>query len=143
MEKYYLISQPPFAEKFTFLVDDITDSKNWGMTTDLEKIKYNRKIFGEDIDVDIQIRQCLADEGTTTVFSFGRFIVIFQIRKDSKNGRMTFFDFETDLTREEIEMKLKPVYSENIVRAWFKSYDILVENFTSINDLAVLLKPDF
>ncbi len=143
MKKYYLINQPPFAEKFTFLVDDITDNKNWGMTTDLEKIKYNRKIFGEDIDIDIQIRQCLAEKGTTAVFSFGRFIIIFEIRKDNKSGRMIFFDFETDLTKKEIETALSHTYSENIIKAWFKSYDELAKNFNSINDLAILLKPEF
>ncbi|MFC6098359.1 hypothetical protein ACFPVY_17055 [Flavobacterium qiangtangense] len=142
MKKYYFINQPPIVKKFTLLVDDITESENWGTTTDLEKIEYNRQIFGEDIDIDVQIRQCLTDEGTTAVFSFGRFITIFQIRKDSKKGRMTFFDFQTDFTRKELEGLLQPLYSENIVKAWFKAYDVLVENFTELNDLAELYKPE-
>lgn len=142
MEKYYLIKQPPLVSKFTLLVDDINESGNLGITTDLEKIEYNRKIFGEDIDIDIQIRQCLTEDGTTVVFSFGRYIVVFQIRKDSKAGKIIFYDFQTDFTRKELEDILNSFYSENIVKAWFKSYDVLIENFTEQNDLAVLHKPE-
>jgi len=142
MKKYHFINQPPIVKKFTLLVDDITESENWGTTIDLEKIEYNRQIFGEDIDIDVQIRQCLTEEGTTAVFPFGRFITIFQIRKDSKKGQMTFFDFQTDFTRKELEGLLQPLYSENIVKAWFKAYDVLVENFTELNDLVGLYKPE-
>jgi hypothetical protein len=142
MEKYYLINQPPIAQKFTLLVDDITESGNWGMATDVDKIKYNREVIGKDIDIDIEIRQSLAETGTTSVFSFGRFIVVLEIRKDSKKGRMSFFDFQVDLTIDEIKKSLVPVYSETIINAWFKSFYVLKENFSEINDLAEILKPE-
>jgi len=142
MKKYYLINQPPIVENFSLLVDEIAENKNWGMTNDLDKIEYNRNLIGKDFDVDLEIRQCLSGEGTTTIFNFGRFITVFQLRKDSKKGKMTFFDFETKLTRIEIENILESAYSNNIINAWFNCYDELKKSFTEANDIVILHKPE-
>jgi len=142
MQKFYLVPQPPKAEKFTFLVDDITDSGNWGTTNDLEKIAYNRSLFDEDINEDIEIRQSLTDVGTTSVFNFGKFIIILELKKGNSSGCMTFFDFQTDFSRSELIDILKETYSDNIIKGYLKCHDVLVNEFTAINDLAILHKPE-
>lgn len=142
MKKYYLVPQPPIAEKFTFLVDDITDIGNWGITRDLEKIAYNRNLLDEEINEDIEIRQSLTDVGTSSVFNFGKFIIILELKKGSAEGCMTFFDFQTDFSRSELINILKSTYSDNIINGYLKCHDVLVEEFTVINDLAILHKPE-
>lgn len=134
------ILQPPFAEKFSLLVDDIGDNENFGIATDLKKIQYNLYQINEDYNVDLQIRQCLVDEGITDILNFGRFIIILQIRKDLKKGQMTFFDFDIDIPLEEILDTLRKNYSVNIVEAWVKNYEILRNEFTSKKDLVKLVK---
>ena len=141
MEKKYLIAQPPAAEKFTFLVDEITDSGNWGIAKDIDKINYNRRLFEEEINIDIEIKNAFSQKGVTFVFSFGRFIVITELRKDFKNGRMTFFDFQTSFSQSEIRKLLGDAYSDNVVEAWLDCLDDLNTNFSIFDDIALLQKP--
>ena len=141
MEKHFLVLQPPFAEKYSFLVDDISNKSNWGSTTDIDKINYNRKLLGEDFNIDIKVNLLLSEKGGTSVLPLGRFITIIQLREDENMGRMTFFDFDTSGSKTEIEQMLKTAYSENIVDAWFKVYDILKKEFQEEDDNVALLKP--
>ena len=142
MKKYFKISQPPLTAKYTFLVDDINEMRNWGMTTDIDKIEYNRDLLGDDFNIDIKIKLLLTKKGGGTfVIPIGRYITVFEIREDENEGRMTFFDFTFGATREELQIMLEIGYSETIVNEWLKCYDLMSLEFTSSSDTVVLLKP--
>jgi hypothetical protein len=38
MEKHFLIEQPPLSAKYKLLVDDMSEKRNFGVTTDIDKI---------------------------------------------------------------------------------------------------------
>nr|WP_315154625.1 hypothetical protein [uncultured Flavobacterium sp.] len=144
MEKYYIINQPPLAEKYIFLVDDKSEKVNYGLTTDIDKINYNRKILGENFNIEIKVGLLMAESpGTTAVFQLGNFITVLELRKDQKAGKMAFFDCIIDMPRNELNDMLVKAYSQNIANEWFKHYDYLNANFSLENDIIELYKPDF
>jgi hypothetical protein len=143
MKKYFLIPQPPLTDKYTFLVDEINELGNWGMTTDIDKVLYNRDLFGEDFNIDIKIKLLLTKKGVTFVVPFGKFITIMKIRDDENEGTMTFFDYDVDMSRGALEIMLESVgYSAAIVNEWLKFYDLMHLEFKAESDNVVLLKPD-
>ena len=144
MEKYYLIEQPPIAEKYTFLVDDISDKVNYGRATDIDKINYNRKLMGEKFDIDLKVGLLMAEsKGSTFVFDLGTFITVLELRADQKEGKMTFFDCVIDMPKSDINKMLVDAYSQNIANEWFKIQERLLENFPLENDTVRLHKPEF
>mgnify|MGYP000891292705 CR=1 FL=1 len=142
MKKHFIIPQPPLVEKFTFLVDNISDNRNWGKTTDIDKIEYNRRLLGEDMNIELDVNLQFTDTGMTTVLPLGRFITVLQISKDESKGSMTFFDFQTNATRDELKEMIGKVYSENLTNQWFKFYDMLLSEFKNEDDCVQLLKPE-
>lgn len=142
MKKHFLIPQPPATKKYTFLVDDINHLKNWGLATDLDKIEYNRRLLGEDFNIDLKVKLLFTDKGSTTVLPIGRFITVIQTRADENAGRMMFLDFDVRLTREEIRDNLTKTFSVNIADKWLEFYDLMRLEFTHDDDNVLLLKPD-
>ena len=143
MKKHFLVSQPPLTEKYSFLVDDINQSRNWGVTTDIDKIEYNRNLLGDDFNIDIKIKLLFTKKGMTFVVPIGRFITIVKIREDEKEGSMTFFDFDIGYSRDALELILEEAgYSVSIINDWLKYYDLMSLEFSSEQDNVVLLKPD-
>jgi hypothetical protein len=144
MEKYYIINQPPLVEKYTFLVDDISDKVNYGLATDINKINYNIKLLGESFNIDIKVGLLMAESiGTTAVFELGNFISVLELHKNQKEGKMTFFGCNINMEREEINDILVKRYSQNIANEWFKHYDIIISNYSIENDIIQLHKPNF
>ena len=142
MKKHFIIPQPPLVEKFTFLVDNISDNRNWGKTTDIDKIEYNRRLLGEDMNIELDVNLQFTDTGMTTVLPLGRFITVLQISKDESKGSMTFFDFQTNATRDELKEMIGKVYCENLKNQCFKFYDIILIDFKNEDDCVQLLKPE-
>lgn len=142
MKKYFLVPQPPATDKYTFLVDDISNKKNWGKTTDIDKIEFNRRLLGEEINIDINVKLLFTEQGSTTVFPLGRFITVLQISKDESKGAMTFLDFDTKATRNELREMIGKQFSDNIINEWLKVYDILVLEFKPEDDCVRIEKPD-
>jgi len=69
MKKYYIIEQPPISDKYTFLVDNISNKVNYGLTTDIEKINYTIKVIGENFNIDVKIGLLISQsKGSTFVF---------------------------------------------------------------------------
>ncbi|MGE0079621.1 MAG: hypothetical protein AB7S48_17300 [Bacteroidales bacterium] len=142
MKKHYLVQQPPLTEKYTFLVDNISNNKNWGRTTDIDKIEYNRNLLGDDLNIDIKINLLFTEKGLTTVIPLGRFITIIQIREDENEGAMTFFDFDIEHPIEELKELISKTFSENITKEWIKVYETLKSEFKDEDDIVRLEKPD-
>ncbi len=143
MKKQFLITQPPITEKYSFLVDDINQLGNWGMTTDIDKIEYNRNLLGDDFEIDIKIKTLFTKKGITFVVPIGRFITIVKIRADEEEGSMTFFDFDIGYSRGAMEVILEEAgYSVSIIEEWLKCYDLMHSKFSSEHDNVVLFKPD-
>ena len=142
MKKYFLIPQPPITEKFTFLVDDISEKKNWGLTEDIDKIEYNRKLLGENFNVDLKVNLLMSEKDVTNIFTLGNFITVLEMREDQKEGRMTFFDCVMDMPKDELKYMIGEVFSKNIVEEWIKFYDLLNLDFSEENDIVDLFKPE-
>lgn len=143
MEKNFIVPQPPVTEKYRLLVDDMSEKRNFGFTSDIDKIRYNKNILGDDFNMDLTIKNMFTDEGITSVFPIGCFITVLQLKKDETEGKMTFFDFDIDTDKAGLRDILKQQFSENIVNAWFDVYDLLRSDFSEEDDLFELFRPDF
>ena len=144
MKKYFIIEQPPICEQYTFLVDDISDKKNYGLATDIDKINYNRKILGENFNIDIKVGLLMAEsKGSTFVLDLGHFICILELKADEKEGKMAFFDCVIDIPKSELNEILVKRYSQNIANEWFKIQDILLQDLKDETDIVRIYKPEF
>lgn len=141
MKKQYLILQPPHTDKFTFLVDDISNKGNWGRTTDIDKIEYNRRLLGEEFNVDLKVKLLLTDKGGSGVFPIGRFLTVIQIRADENEGIMTFMDFDIPLKGDELRNALLNEFSLNITNQWLMIQELMLSEFRDEDDNVVLHKP--
>jgi hypothetical protein len=108
------------------LVDDINDQLTFGFTDSIKKIKYNltllEKVF-EKIEYEESLKR--SKQGLTTLFPFGRYIVILMISKNKLHMKMFFFDFRIDykLINESFNL-----FSENI-KLQFKKIKYYMEEF--------------
>lgn len=134
---FYLIPQPPISNKFNFLVDLLEENAEWGDTSDLLKIEYNRRLLGDEFNDDFNEKMLLATDGLTLVFPLGRYITIFGLRKDEKQGRMTFLNFRINKSREDIVLMLRERFSENITNEWLKYYDKFQVDFDEEDNVAL------
>ena len=142
MKKHFIVPQPPLTEKYRLLVDDMSEKRNFGFTTDIDKILYNKNILGDDFNMDLTIKNIFTDDGITSVFPIGCFITVLQLKKDEAEGKMTFFDFEVDIDKAELKNILKQQFSDNIVNAWLDVYDFLRDDFCDEDDRFELFRPD-
>jgi len=142
MRKYFLVTQPPVADHFTLLVDDINQTATIGHTIDIEKCEYNRKVIekmGLDIDFMIQVQTAFSDKGITAVIPAGRYIAIIKASKDETKQEMYFIDStsKTDF-REQNAKALNGYFSDNIVNEFEKVHKILKTNSLDEVDLVEL-----
>lgn len=142
MKKEYLVLQPPFAEKYTFLVDDMDKNSMCGVTTDIEKVSYNLRLLGTDFNLNREIQTALSDKGISFVYPIGRFVTIIKIRKDEKEGNMMFCDFEAGESIDSIRDMIKKSFSENIFNKWVELQDIMLEEKDFIVDNVILSLTD-
>ena len=141
MKKYFLIPQPPIAEKLTFLVDELSEPRTLGVTTDLDKIEYNLKLMGEDFNQDLEIGMNFLEKGITDVIDLGRYIAVVEIKKDKTEGRIHFFDSTANVTREEMIMQLDLLFTKNIVKKFIVIYDLMMSESSPNFDNVELLVP--
>jgi len=141
MKKYFLIPQPPVADKLTFLVDDLNETRTFGVTTDLDKIEYNLKLMGDDFNQDLEIGMNFLEKGITDVIDLGRYIAVVGIKKDKTEGKMHFFDSTADFTRKELIAQMELLFTKNIAKKFINIYDIMVSESSPNFDNVELLVP--
>tara|TARA_R110002050_G_C8626208_1_gene487943 strand:+ start:52 stop:501 length:450 start_codon:yes stop_codon:yes gene_type:complete len=121
--------------KYRLFVDKISDEKNFGTTTSYDKIMYNLKLLPEEAQFDIESKLPLFNIGTTIIRPMGRFITVISLKKDERNGSMTFYDFDVDAERMGLKQLLLQIHTQKIVTDFFQVSDFLLENFTQEDDL--------
>ena len=141
MKKYFLIPQPPVAEKLTFLVDDINETRTFGVTTDLDKIEYNLKLMGDDFNQDLEIGMNFLEKGITEVVDVGRYIAVVGVKKDKTEGKMHFFDSTTNFTRAELIAQMELLFSEITAKKFIDIYDLMISESSPNFDNGELLVP--
>jgi hypothetical protein len=141
MKKYFLIEQPPIADKLTFLVDDLNENRTFGVTTDLDKIEYNLKLMAEDFNQDLEIGINFLEKGITDVIDLGRYIAVVGIKKDKTEGKIHFFDSTVNFTREELIEQMEMLFSKNIAQKFINIYDLMVSESSPNFDNVELLVP--
>ncbi|WP_430614427.1 hypothetical protein [Flavobacterium sp. JP2137] len=143
MPKRYLIIQPPLSDKYTFLVDYISENQSYGWATDIQKINYNRKILGDAFNIDVKISLLLSEaEGSTFVFGLGYFVAVLELQNDEQEGRMTFYHCLVDIVRSDLLELFSRRYSNSIAVKWLEVYDYIMQNLTPERDSVQLLKPE-
>ena len=141
MKKYFLIPQPPVADKLYFLVDELSVPRTFGVTTDLDKIEYNLKLMGEDFNQDLEIGMNFLEKGITEVIDLGRYIAVVGIKKNKTEGKMHFFDTTADFTRAELIAQMELLFTKNIAKKFINIYDIMVSESSPKFDNVELLVP--
>ena len=143
MRKKFLVLQPPLSDKYRFLVDDINDTATFAMTLDTDKVWYNRKILGEDLNLELEIHTALHDKGLTSVIPVGRFVTIWQISKDEKTQRIWFIDHESELSFRQIGKQIMGEYfSDNVYNEFERIQGLLRSSFNDEFDIVELFIPD-
>ncbi len=121
MRKHFLIQQPPLSHKYRLIVDDINETETFAMTTDIDKVWYNREIVGVSISIMLETHTALSDKGTTALLPIGRYITIWQISKDEKTQRIWFIDYESEISFRELGCQIMNDYfSDNIYNEFEK-----------------------
>ena len=141
MKKYFLVPQPPVADKLTFLVDDLNETRTFGVTTDLDKIEYNLKLMGDDFNQDLEIGINFLEKGITEVINLGRYIAVVGVKKDKTEGKIHFFDSTANFTRAELIAQMELLFSKNIAKKFINIYDIMVSESSPNFDNVELLVP--
>ena len=141
MKKHFLIPQPPIAEKLTFLVDDLNETRTVGIATDLDKIEYNLKLIGDDFNQDLEIGINFLEKGITDVVDLGRYISVVAIKKDQTEGKMYFFDSTVDFSRDELIEQMEMLFNESIANKFISIYDLMVSESSPSFDNVELLIP--
>ena len=141
MKKFFLIPQPPISDKLTFLVDDLNETRTFGVTTDFDKIEYNLKLMGEEFSQELEIGINFNETGITDVIDLGRYIAVVAIRKDKKEGNIHFFDTTTNFSRQELFEQMQFLFSDNIAEKFIEIYDLMKSSSKNL-DCVELLVPD-
>jgi len=140
MKKYFLIPQPPIAEKLTFLVDDINETKTFGVTEDWDKFEYNLNLIGNDFKQDLEIGLSFLEKGITEIIDLGRYIAVVELKKDKTKGRITFFDTTVSFTRTEVYNQIKSLFKESIADNFINIYDLMrSESSLSCDNVEIFL----
>lgn len=63
-------------EKLIFLVDDINDTKTFGITKDIHKINHNLNLTNKSFIEDFEIGMLFMDNGFMDVVDLGRYIAV-------------------------------------------------------------------
>ena len=143
MKRQFLVPQPPLADKLTFLVDDINESRTLGLTTDFDKIEYNLKLIDESFRQDLEIGLNFSETGITDVVDLGRYIAVIEIKKDQSTGKMHFFDTTVNFSKEELSGMLKSdfKFSAGITERFMVIYDLMKSESSPSFDNVELLRP--
>lgn len=141
MQKHFIVSQPPVTEKYRLLVDDMSQNRNFGYTNDLDKVRYNRNLINESFNQDISIKNLFSTGGVTAALALGRFITIVSINKEETQARMTMFDFNTDMSEDELRHTFSLTLSENVVDSCMKIHKELRSDFLEEDDIFELFLP--
>lgn len=138
MANYEWIPQPPLTEKYTFLVDEISDYATYGRTRDMAKINYNRTLMGVNFNMEVGVNTALSNAGISAVLPLGRFITIFQTSRDEQLAAMTFIDYEIGLTTEQLRALLSSAFRTDLVEACLDLQNLLKSDFTASDDIVRL-----
>ena len=137
MKNYALPLQPPFAEKYTFLVDEIYGVGTMGIAREIEKLHYNRQILETYFRVEWNFDgKQIGIEGLKAI-PIGPFITVISIQKQHKDDVMLFLDFrDGDFVR--IENLVASIFDERVARAC-SNLKISLELYFSEDDDVVML----
>jgi len=142
MGKLFFIDQPPLTRRYRLLVDSTSKNKKYGLTTDIDKIRYNTNLLGLEFNLNLKLNLLSTDEGSTVVFPIGTFITVLQLRKDENEGIMSFFDFNIKINDSNFILELEKMYSKNIVDKWLSVYKTLHSDFSEDEDVVDLFIPE-
>ena len=127
------------TKKHLLKVNDISEKKNFGTTTKIQDIEYNIKVLGTEFRERLEISGLFSNEGLTSIFQIGRFIVVLKRNETNTEGKMTFFDFDINESVANIKKALILEYSEEIINQWFKYYYYLNSDFEEEHDIIELV----
>jgi hypothetical protein len=142
MANYEWILQPPQTDKYTFLVDEISDYATYGRTRDMDKINYNRTLMGVNFNMEVGVNTALSNAGISAVLPLGRFITIFQTSRDEQLGAMTFIDYEIGMTNDQFRTLLSSAFRTDLVDACLDLLNLLKSDFTPSDDIVRLEQVD-
>jgi hypothetical protein len=145
MNKYFLVTQPPISDYYTFLVDDINETATFGHTTDVDKCEYNKQVIermGLDINFKIQVETAFSEKGITTVIPLGRYISIIKASKDETRQEMFFIDSLSNANFREQNEKIDGYFSNNIVNEFERVHSLLKSDFLETDDIVEISMVD-
>ena len=141
MRKHFLIEQPPISSKYRLLVDNINDTTTFAMTTDVDKVWYNRKVLGDDMSILLETYTALSDNGTTVVLPAGRYVTIWQITKDEKTQRIWFIDHSSNISFRHLGKQIMgdTYFSDNVYNEFERIQELLRSSFNPDLDIVELV----
>tara|TARA_R110001606_G_scaffold362484_2_gene516257 strand:+ start:638 stop:1072 length:435 start_codon:yes stop_codon:yes gene_type:complete len=139
MKGTYLYPQPPIAEKYSFLVDQLDKNHCLGITTDWNKIEYNLKMMGANFNQRLEIGLSFLEKGITETIDVGRYIAVVGINKNKSEGIIRFFDSRLKIERNELYKEIELMYDKIIAKSFILLYDMLLSNSSSFKDNVELL----
>jgi hypothetical protein len=126
-------------KKIIFLVDDINNSKSFGITKDIQKIKYNLNLINKSFVEDFEIAMLFMDNGFMDVVDLGRYIAVIGLNKSKTEGEIRFFDSTIDFSRDELIQQIQLIYDEIIAKKFINIYDLMI--LESSSDCVELFLP--
>ena len=139
MKGKYLYPQPPIAEKYTFLVDQLDNTHSLGITSDWNKIEYNLKMMGTEFNQRLEIGLSFLEKGMNETIDLGRYIAVVGINKNKSEGIIRFFDSKLKIERNELFKEIEFIYDKVIAESFILLYDIMVSDSSSFLDNVELL----
>ena len=108
------------------LVDDVNKTSTYGYTDSKLKVQYNLDVLGDKINKS-EFNQLLynSKNGLITLYSFGQYIIILQMKKDKTEMEMYFLDYKIEYS--DIDIGFAGMFSENI-KYEFKRIKYQIEN---------------
>lgn len=108
------------------LVDDVNKTSAYGYTDSKLKVQYNLDVLGDKINKS-EFNQLLynSKNGLITLYSFGQYIIILQMKKDKTEMEMYFLDYKIEYS--DIDIGFAGMFSENI-KYEFKRIKYQIEN---------------
>ncbi len=128
---------------FVFYVNELSDNKDYGKTTDPNSVNRNMKLLGDQFSLNLEINGMVGvKKSIATVIPIGRYVTIVLFDSAVKRGIMTFINHKSQISFVEIKKILIEEYGEDITKEWIRVYDLMKDNFQLNHDNVELVLPD-
>lgn len=119
-------------------VDDINETKTFGITNDVDTVELNCAALGDhNFWVGVHTAQGL--KGAGTVFTAGCYLVVLTSNKTETQKQMMFFDHRVNVDVRQDHL-LGSILSERMLDRFEMLRDELKREFAEIDDNVVLIK---